>query len=249
MASRRAFLSLSFSVLPLPSLDFSLPPHSLCSPAICSVFVPRVPLAVARRAQSVPWLRKRTAPSSLTTNECAASDSAFRPTNLHSGSLPSLARSRRSPAAMDALSHGQQYWFNPLCPGFPVDQESWDVQGCFQSTVLTALPAAVLFLVGGFDFPALRRRYKAGERERLPAEGKAAYGLKLVRRPPSSPSMTIGSLASDVVDPALAAHDRVSSPHSSPSRSATSSSSPSRRTGLAVEACTPGRTSASLSAS
>ncbi|TNY24017.1 hypothetical protein DMC30DRAFT_371993 [Rhodotorula diobovata] len=80
---------------------------------------------------------------------------------------------------MDALSHGQQYWFNPLCPGFPVDQESWDVQGCFQSTVLTALPAAVLFLVGGFDFPALRRRYKAGERERLPAEGKAAYGLKL----------------------------------------------------------------------
>ena len=78
------------------------------------------------------------------------------------------------------LQAPQRYWYNPVCPGAPYDAATWDLDGCFQATVLAALAPAVLALVGGVEFPALWRRFKAGERERLPKEGKAAYGLKLV---------------------------------------------------------------------
>ncbi|GAA5821197.1 hypothetical protein JCM3770_005247 [Rhodotorula araucariae] len=81
---------------------------------------------------------------------------------------------------MDALLQVPvRYWYNPVCPGAPYDAATWDLAGCFQSTVLAAIPPAVLAVVGGVEFPALWRRFKAGERERLPAEGRAAYGLKL----------------------------------------------------------------------
>lgn len=89
---------------------------------------------------------------------------------------------------MDALAH-ERYWYNPLCPGFPIDNDSWDVQDCFQKTVLAAVPPAVFALVGGFEFPGLWRRYRDGERQRVPAQGEAAHRVKSVRSPfPSSSS-------------------------------------------------------------
>ncbi|GAA5854514.1 hypothetical protein JCM9279_000825 [Rhodotorula babjevae] len=78
---------------------------------------------------------------------------------------------------MDAMAH-ERYWYNPLCPGFPIDRDSWDVQDCFQKTVLAAVPPAVFALVGGFEFPGLWRRYRDGERQRVPAQGEAAHRVK-----------------------------------------------------------------------
>ncbi|GAA6005323.1 hypothetical protein JCM10207_002938 [Rhodosporidiobolus poonsookiae] len=69
---------------------------------------------------------------------------------------------------------------NPFCPHQPIyDPNNWALADCFASTSLTLIPVLTLAVVGGLAFPGLWKRYKAGERERLPKEGKAALGLKL----------------------------------------------------------------------
>ncbi|GAA5830633.1 hypothetical protein JCM11251_002541 [Rhodosporidiobolus azoricus] len=77
---------------------------------------------------------------------------------------------------MDAL--GDKVWWNPVCKGAPYDPDTWALSPCFLAT-LSIVPTFVLFANGGYSFPGLWRRYKSGERERLPAAGKAAYGLKM----------------------------------------------------------------------
>ncbi|GJN87677.1 hypothetical protein Rhopal_000632-T1 [Rhodotorula paludigena] len=70
-------------------------------------------------------------------------------------------------------------WYNPVCPGQAYNPANWDLDPCFQATALSLVPTAALALVGGHDFARLWKRYRTGERERLPDQGKAAYGLKL----------------------------------------------------------------------
>ncbi|BGP00216.1 hypothetical protein NBRC10513v2_004440 [Rhodotorula toruloides] len=70
-------------------------------------------------------------------------------------------------------------WINPFCPGLPYNPETWDVDACFLATTASLVPSIVLAVGGGYDFRGLWRRYKTGERARLPKQGKAAYGLKL----------------------------------------------------------------------
>lgn len=72
-------------------------------------------------------------------------------------------------------------WLNPVCHRPVYDAATWDLDRCFQETALTLVPNVVLAVIGGTEFPALWRRYRRGERERLPKEGKAAYAVKLVR--------------------------------------------------------------------
>ena len=72
-------------------------------------------------------------------------------------------------------------WLNPVCHRPVYNEATWDLDRCFQETALTLLPNVVLAVIGGTEFPALWRRYRRGERERLPKEGKAAYAVKLVR--------------------------------------------------------------------
>lgn len=72
-------------------------------------------------------------------------------------------------------------WLNPVCHRPIYDEANWDLDRCFQATTLTLLPTVVLAVTGAFSFPALWRRYKHGERERLPKEGKSSYAVKLVR--------------------------------------------------------------------
>ncbi|POY70789.1 hypothetical protein BMF94_6201 [Rhodotorula taiwanensis] len=70
-------------------------------------------------------------------------------------------------------------WLNPVCHRPIYDEANWDLDRCFQATTLTLLPTVVLAVTGAFTFPALWRRYKHGERERLPKEGKSSYAAKL----------------------------------------------------------------------
>ncbi|GAA5903406.1 hypothetical protein JCM6882_006539 [Rhodosporidiobolus microsporus] len=78
---------------------------------------------------------------------------------------------------MEAFKGHQPLFWTP-CPGPPYNPDTWALSPCFLAA-LSVVPSFVLFANGGWSFPGLWRRYKSGERERLPAAGKAAYGLKL----------------------------------------------------------------------
>ncbi|GAA6044266.1 hypothetical protein JCM8097_004322 [Rhodosporidiobolus ruineniae] len=79
---------------------------------------------------------------------------------------------------MEAIEALPRYWWNPVCADPPYNPDTWSLSPCFAAS-LQVVPVAVLALNGGFTFPALWRRYKNGQAERLPRQGVAALALKL----------------------------------------------------------------------
>ncbi|GAA5860287.1 hypothetical protein JCM3774_000370 [Rhodotorula dairenensis] len=71
-------------------------------------------------------------------------------------------------------------WLNPICDGQVYNEASWDLDACFQATVVTLAPNLVLAAVGASDLAALWPRYRrGGDRDRLSKEGRQAYVTKL----------------------------------------------------------------------
>ncbi|KAM0749801.1 hypothetical protein T439DRAFT_39861 [Meredithblackwellia eburnea MCA 4105] len=71
-----------------------------------------------------------------------------------------------------------QPWWNPVCAGTPYSDSTWDFTQCFEASVISLVPVIVLCLVGGLQYPQLRKQFNSQNHPE--SGGKDAYALKLL---------------------------------------------------------------------